>query len=126
MIRGLGVDLAEIERIRHSWERFGERFARKILTEGELALMRTRPDPVPFLAAMWAAKEAGAKALGTGFARGVHARTIEVVHLPTGQPTIHFHGRALEIAREIGVSSAHVSLTHERGMAAAVVAVEGE
>ncbi len=125
MIRGLGIDLAEIDRIQNSWERFGEKFAKKILTEPELALMHTRKDPVPYLAALWAAKEAAAKALGTGFRNGVHQKTIEITHLPSGKPEIAFLGKALEIATKLGVSSMHVSLTHERGMAAAVVVIEG-
>ncbi|MBU1247678.1 MAG: holo-ACP synthase [Proteobacteria bacterium] len=126
MIRGLGIDLAEIARIRQSFERFGDRFARKVLTDKELAVMRTRRDPVPYLTALWAGKEAAVKALGTGFTGGVHLKTIEIIHLPSGKPEIAFLGAALEVARALGVSSAYVSLTHERGMAAAVVVVEGD
>ncbi|MGE4506508.1 MAG: holo-ACP synthase [Desulfovibrionaceae bacterium] len=126
MIRGLGIDLAEIGRIRSAWERFGERFAAKALTPAELEVMRTRRDPVPYLAALWAAKEAAVKALGTGYKLGVHPKTVEIRHLPSGKPEIFFLGRAREVAEELGVTSASVSMTHERGMAAAVVVVEGE
>lgn len=125
MIRGIGIDLAEIDRVRRSWERFGERFAGKILTRAEMETMRARKDPVPYLAALWAAKEAGAKALGTGFAQGVHQKCFEIVHLSSGKPEIALLDTALEIAAALGVSSAYVSLTHERGMAAAVVVLEG-
>ena len=124
MVVGLGIDLVEIGRVRASWERFGLRFADKILTPAEQAPLPSRPDPVPYLAALFAAKEAAVKALGTGFRRGVHAKCVEVVHQASGRPDIAFLGRGLEVAREIGVSSAHVSLTHERTVAAAVVVLE--
>ncbi len=85
MIRGLGIDLAEIDRIRELWGKYGKRFAEKILTERELDQL-PKKNPVPRLAALFAAKEAAVKALGTGFADGVHFKCIEVVHAQSGKP----------------------------------------
>ncbi|MGE4292506.1 MAG: holo-[acyl-carrier-protein] synthase [Desulfovibrio sp.] len=125
MVRGLGIDLVELDRIRASFERFGERFVEKILTPREAERIRGRKDPVPYLAALFAGKEAAVKALGTGFAQGVTLHGVEILHLPSGKPELHLHGRALEVARELGVISMHVSLTHARDTAGAVVVLEG-
>ena len=123
MVKGIGIDLTELDRIRDMWLRYGQRFARKILTDGELAQLPEK-NPVPRLAALFAAKEAAVKALGTGFARGVHFKCIEVLHAPSGKPEIRFLGRGLEICAELGVTTAHVSLTHSRDTAAATVVLE--
>ena len=123
MVKGIGIDLTELDRIRDMWLRYGQRFARKILTDGELAQL-PKKNPVPRLAALFAAKEAAVKALGTGFARGVHFKCIEILHAPSGRPEIRFLGRGLEICEELGVTSAHVSLTHSRDTAAATVVLE--
>ncbi|MEF2232045.1 MAG: holo-[acyl-carrier-protein] synthase [Pseudodesulfovibrio sp.] len=123
MVKGIGVDLTEIDRIREMWIRHGERFARKILTEGERTQL-PKNNPVPRLAALFAGKEAAVKALGTGFARGVHFRCIEILHAASGKPEIRFLGRALEVCDELGVTAAHISLTHSRDIAAATVVLE--
>ncbi|WP_419787812.1 holo-[acyl-carrier-protein] synthase [Pseudodesulfovibrio sp.] len=123
MIKGIGIDLTELDRIQSIWENHGSRFARKILTEGELEQLPER-NPVPRLAALFAAKEAAVKALGTGFAQGVHHKCIEVLHAPSGKPEIRFLGRGLEVCDELGVTRAHVSLTHSRDTAAATVVLE--
>lgn len=125
MIKGLGLDLTELDRIRTLWERFGRRFAEKILTERELAQLPRR-NPVPRLAALFAGKEAAVKALGTGFADGVHFRCVEILHAPGGKPGIAFLGRGLEVCDRLGVTAAHVSLTHSRDTAAATVVLEGD
>lgn len=124
MILGLGLDVAEVERIRSSLARFGARFVGRVLTTAEAGAM---PDSNAeyYVAARFAAKEACAKALGTGFARGVTLHNIEVTALPSGAPRLALSGRARELALEMGVRAAHVSLTHERGLAAAVVILEG-
>ncbi len=124
MIIGLGIDIVELDRIRDSFERFGERFLDKFLTDAERAAMPGR-HPIPFLAARFAAKEAGAKALGTGFAQGVTMPSIEVVPDAHGKPGLVFHGAAQARLREIGGGRVLVSLTHGRDTAAAVVVVEG-
>lgn len=124
MIVGLGIDLVELDRIRDSFERFGDLFLEKFLTAAERAAMPQR-HPVPFLAARFAAKEAASKALGTGFSQGVTMPSIEVVSTPEGKPEIVLHGAALERLRTIGGTRTLLSLTHGRDTAAAVVVVEG-
>lgn len=122
MIVGLGLDVAELDRIAKVYEKHGERFLEKILTQAEReALPRLA---VPFLAARFAAKEAGAKALGTGFRDGISHRDIEVSPDRMGKPLVRFHGKALERAMALGVTHAHLSLTHGRDVAAAVVVLE--
>lgn len=124
MIKGIGLDLAEIDRIKGNWERHGQRFADKILTDRELAEL-PKKNPVPRLAALFAAKEAAVKALGTGFAEGIHFKCIEVTHAENGRPEIAFIGKGLEKCEELGVTSAHITLTHSRDTAAATVILEG-
>lgn len=125
MVRGLGIDLVELDRIRASYDRFGDHFVSKILTDLEATRLEGRVDPVPYLAALFAGKEAAVKALGTGFAQGVTFHSVEILHLPSGKPELHLHGRALEVAAALGVSSTYISLTHARDTAGAVVVLEG-
>jgi holo-[acyl-carrier protein] synthase len=124
MIKGTGLDLTELDRIRKLWERYGRRFAAKILTERELAQLPAK-NPEPRLAALFAGKEAAVKALGTGFAGGVHFKCVEILHLESGKPEIRFLGKGLAVCERLGVTGAHVSLTHSRDTAAAVVILEG-
>ena len=124
MIVGTGIDLVEIERIQHSVDRFGERFLQRVYTEAERAYCLRKKNAAESLAARFAAKEAGAKALGTGISHGVAWLEIEVVREPGGRPTIAFHGRAGEIAARLGVHSAALSLTHNRDLAVASVVLE--
>jgi holo-[acyl-carrier protein] synthase len=125
-VLGIGIDEIELARIARAWERHSERFLNHCYTPDEVAFCFRMRDPVPRLAARYAAKEAGAKALGTGLARGVIWREIEVRRTPGQRPTLHFHGRAGERARSMGVRIAHVSLTHCRSLAAATCIVEGD
>ena len=124
MILGIGLDVAELDRIRDSLERFGERFLARILTQSERAGM-PKGDPAAYVAARFAAKEAGAKALGTGFAEGITQTSIEVISQPSGAPTLVLHGKAKERADMLGVTRMHLSLTHGRDIAAATVILEG-
>ncbi|XXJ19555.1 holo-[acyl-carrier-protein] synthase [Desulfovibrio caledoniensis] len=124
MIKGTGIDLAELDRIQALWDRFGDRFARKILTEREFAQLPKR-NPVPRLAALFACKEAAVKALGTGFAKGVHFKCVEVLHNADGKPEIAFLDAGLARCERMGVTAAHVSMTHSRDTAAATVILEG-
>ena len=123
MIVGRGPDVAELGCIRSSHERFGERFLNKILSPREREIMPSA-NPVPFLAAQFAGKEAAAKALGTGLRQGVTLPSLEILRLDTGQPTLVLLGAALERARVLNVRAAHVSLTHGRDIAQAVVVLE--
>ena len=124
MILGTGLDVAEIARIRKGMARFGERFVARLLTEAEAAAM-PETNAAQYVAARFAAKEACAKALGTGFAQGVTMHAIEVRSLPPGAPTLLRTGRARELAEAMGATRLHLSLTHGRDVAAAVVILEG-
>src|ERR1700730_6642709 len=98
MLIGTGVDLIEIERIAHSIERYGDRFLRRIYTDHEIAYCTSKRSSAESFAARFAAKEAGAKALGTGISRGVTWLEFEVRREASGRPTLHLSGRAAEVA----------------------------
>lgn len=125
MILGSGIDLVEIPRIRQSVERFGKRFLNRVYTSAEQDYCLRKRKADESLAARFAAKEAGAKALGTGISHGVNWLEIEVVREPSGRPTLCYHGRAAEIARRLGVTRAALSLTHTAELAMASVLLEG-
>lgn len=124
MIVGSGIDLIEISRIQQSMERFGKRFLDRVYTAAEQAYCLRKRNAAESLAARFAAKEAGAKALGTGISRGVSWLEIEVVREPSGRPTIRFHGRAAEIAAQMGVANVALSITHTATLSMASVVVE--
>src|SRR6202051_1337450 len=126
MIVGSGIDLVEIGRIQQSVERFGQRFLDRIYTAAEKAYCLRKRNSAESLAARFAAKEAGAKALGTGISHGVNWLEVEVVREPGGRPTIAFHGRAREMAERVGAKSAALSLTHTGTLAMASVVLEGD
>lgn len=125
MILGLGTDLVAVERVRSALQRHGERFSERILTPGEHALCDDRADPALCLASRFAAKEAGAKALGTGFGHGVRMRDLEVVRESGRAPQLHMHGGAAAVAADLGILRAHLSLSDEPGYALATVVLEG-
>ena len=112
----LGVDIIRVSRIRETLERFGQRFALRVLTPAEAAYVRTNAER---FAGRWAAKEAVSKVLGLGV-RGVGWRDIEVVRLPTGQPAVRLSGRARARAEQLGMGRISLSITHEREYAVAV------
>ncbi len=124
MILGTGVDIAEIPRIRASIARFGERFLRRIFTEGEILYCERKARRFESYAARFAAKEAGMKALGTGWSRGVRWRDIEVVRAKGQRPTLEFHGEAAVIAAALGMKNIALSLTHTAEAALAHVILE--
>ncbi len=126
MIIGLGLDLVEIERIERAAGGHEGRFVEKYFTEAEAAYARSTRRPMEHLAARFAAKEAAAKAFGTGFSGGVRLREIEVATEDSGRPKLVLHGAAAERARAMGVTRTHVSLTHTGTHAAAVVVLEGD
>ncbi len=125
MILGHGVDLAEVQRVRRSVDRFGDRFLERVFTEAERAYAGDGPRRDERLAARFAAKEAVFKALGTGWAQGVGWTDIEVVREASGKPAVILHGKALEMAASMGVHRWHLSLTHTGTMAMASVVAEG-
>lgn len=125
MILGSGVDLCEVPRIEAAIARYGPRFLNRIFTAREIAYAEEKANRFERYAARFAAKEAGMKALGTGW-HGVAWRDFEVVNLPSGRPTLEFHGHAAEIAAKLKVCHVSLSLTHTSEQALAMVVLEGE
>lgn len=126
MIIGSGIDLVEIRRIQQSFERYGKRFLDRVFTAAEQAYCMRKRKAAESLAARFAAKEAGAKALGTGISRGVNWLEIEVSREQGGRPTLRFHGRAAQIAEHLGVAHTALSLTHTAELAMASVLLEDQ
>ena len=125
MLIGSGIDLVEIERIAQSVERYGERFLRRIYTENEISYCQRKRSSAESFAARFAAKEAGAKALGTGISRGVTWQELQVERLPGGRPILVLRGRARQLADKLGVKTISLSLTHTGTLAMASVLMEG-
>jgi holo-[acyl-carrier protein] synthase len=124
MIVGTGIDIAEVPRIREVIERHGQRFLQRVFTEGEIQYCESKANRVERYAARFAAKEAGMKALGTGWNHGVRWRDIEVARKPGGRPTLLLHGRAAEFAAKLGATNIALSLTHTADQAMAQVILE--
>ncbi|GAB4509548.1 MAG: holo-ACP synthase [Sulfuricaulis sp.] len=124
MIFGIGTDIVRVARIQQDLDRFGERFAERILTTSELQEYHQNANKANFLARRFAAKEAAVKALGTGFSQGVQLHDIEVTHDTQGKPLLEFRGRAREFLREKNISIAHISLADEQDHAVAFVTLE--
>jgi holo-[acyl-carrier protein] synthase len=124
MIIGSGIDLVEIQRIQHAHERYGKRFLDRVYTVAEQAYCLRKRNAAESLAARFAAKEAGAKALGTGISFGVNWLEIEVVREPSGKRTLQIHGRAAQIAARLGCTHAVLSITHTAELAVASVVIE--
>ncbi|MEA1997245.1 MAG: holo-ACP synthase [Gemmatimonadota bacterium] len=123
---GLGIDMIEIERITEALERrSGARFEARVFTDGEIAYCRSKMNPYPHFAARFAAKEAAMKAFGTGWCARVYWKGIEVWNDERGKPLLKFNDKTEEYARELGVTGAFVSLSHDRGRAVAVALLLG-
>ena len=124
MIIGLGLDIAEIDRIAAAIERHGAPILERLYTAREVAYCESRKNKFERYAARFAAKEAGMKALGTGWRGGVRWRDFEVTNLPSGRPTLQFHGKAAEYAQKLGVENISLSITHTSAQAMALVILE--
>jgi holo-[acyl-carrier protein] synthase len=124
-ILGLGFDATDIPRIATTFERYGDRFLRRVFTDGEIAYCTRRRNPVPHLAGRFAAKEAAMKALGTGHSRGVLWKDIEVVRL-SGPPQLRLHGGAAVRADRMRVRSSLLTITHSDALAMAQVLLLGD
>ena len=122
MIVGIGVDMVELARVERGLARFGERFAGRILSSRERAAVHGSAGV--YLASRLASKEAAFKALGTGWARGVTWKDVEVLNRASGAPELCLRGGALARLREIGGQKTHISLTHTREHAVALVVIE--
>ena len=124
MIVGIGTDLAEVNRIRESIARYGERFLTRIYTQRERTYAESKANAAERFAARFAAKEAGMKAIGTGWNFGVKWQDFEVVNEPSGRPKLILHGVAEQVARKLGAERVSISLTHTRETAFAIVILE--
>lgn len=125
MILGIGVDLVDVARIDAAIARHGEHFLRRVFTEGEIAYCAKMRAPGPHYAARFAAKEAVAKAFGTGIGDRLALNEIEVCREEAGAPFIVLHGAADDFSRERGVVKIHLSLSHTAASAVAQVVIEG-
>lgn len=125
MIVGIGIDQVEVRRMAGFLDRWPERGPERVFTPGERETCEGRHRAAECYAARFAAKEAFLKALGTGLGPGMRWREVEVVPGPRGQPHLRVTGGAARRMREAGGRTAHLSCTHDAGMAAAVVVVEG-
>ena len=123
-IIGIGIDATDLPRVAEILARYGDRFLRRVFTDGEIAYCTKRRDPVPHLAGRFAVKEAAMKALGTGQSRGVIWKDIEVVR-SSGPPRLKLHGGAARRADEMGVRHSLVTITHSETLAFAQVLLLG-
>ena len=124
MIVGTGIDIEEVARIEEVLTRHGRRFLERVFTAREIGYVEQTRSPCQRYAARFAAKEAGMKALGTGWGQGVGWLDLEVVNEDSGPPSLALHGRAAVIAGEIGCTVVHISLSHTRHLAVAQVIFE--
>lgn len=125
-VLGIGVDLVECARIQHSIDRFGDRFLHRVFTEGEIEYSMSMKFPARHLAARFAAKEAVSKAFGTGIGKAMGWRNIDIRKRPNGEPFLVFSGPAQELAKQRGVLSALVTLSHTEHHAMASVILDGK
>lgn len=125
MILGIGTDLCEVSRIERALERFGERFAARILVASELEVFRRRRKRAGYVAKRFAAKEAFSKALGVGIRYPVNWHNVWVVNERSGKPAFEFSRPLAALLKRRGIVRVHLSLTDEIGMACAFVVVEG-
>ncbi len=126
MIVGTGIDITEVPRIAATIERFGRRFLQRVFSPDEIRYCESKANKAERYAARFAAKEAGMKAIGTGWRLGVTWQDIEVRRARGGRPTIAFHGKAAEFFTKLGAVRAHLSLTHTKEMAMAQVILESD
>ena len=121
MIYGIGTDIVHVNRMRENLNKYGDKFAKRILTDSELTEFGDKNDKAAFLAKRFAAKEATAKALGTGFSGGLSLQHIGVGHDSAGKPILEFLAVAKELLREKKIQMSHLSLADEREYAVAFV-----
>src|SRR5207247_6747699 len=124
MILGIGIDIIEVARIKASHEKFGERFANRILLPDEIAYCLSHKNPAPFLAARVAAKEAISKAFGTGIGAQLGWQDMEIGRKETGEPFVILHGAGQKLLAMRGGRAVLVSLSHTQAHASAVAILE--
>ncbi len=124
-IIGVGTDIVKITRIQRIFKKYPKGFAERILHKNELKVLKHHQSPKSFLSKRFSAKEAVAKALGTGIAHGVAFQEIEISNNEWGQPNLILHGSTLKVAEDLGVKNNFISLSDERDYAIAYVVLEG-
>src|SRR5437763_8552011 len=124
MILGTGIDIIEVARIKASHEKFGERFLKRILLDGEIAYCLSHKNPAPFLAARFAAKEAISKAFGTGIGAQLGWQDMEVRRKESGEPFVILHGKGLTLLQNRGAKKIHLTLSHTEHHATAMAILE--
>jgi holo-[acyl-carrier protein] synthase len=125
MILGVGIDIIEVDRIKNSFARFGERFLNRILHPNEISYCLSHREPAPFLAARFAAKEAISKAFGTGIGAQLGWHDIEIGRKESGEPFVILHGAGQKLLETRRGRAVLVSLSHTQAHATAVAVLEG-
>lgn len=126
MIVGMGTDIVEIARVEQSLARLGNKFAERILRPEELVIYRSAAQPERYLAKRYAAKEAAAKALGTGIGRGISFQHIAISNTDMGAPQLSFAGAAQTLCETRAIIATHISISDERHYAVATVILESK
>ena len=124
MILGVGIDIIEVERIRSSYQRFGERFVNRILLPNEIKYCLSHKDPAPFLAARFSAKEAISKAFGTGIGAQLGWQDMEVLRKESGEPYVVLHGLGQALLQARHARAVLISISHTQAHATAVAVLE--
>lgn len=124
MIKGIGTDLIELDRIARVYQTYGDRLLERLFTDEERSYFTRWQDPTPRIAGRFAVKEAVMKALGTGWSEGVRWRDIEVTRASSGKPEVHLYGRCRRIFESLGAERIHCTITHSHHSAMAVVIFE--
>ncbi len=120
-IFGIGTDIVRVARMQASLARYGEKFARRILTPNEMSEFLHNDRPAHFLAKRFAAKEAAAKAMGMGFSGGLTPRQIGIGHEKGGRPVLEYYGKAKALVKKFGISAGYLSIADEQDHAVAYV-----
>jgi holo-[acyl-carrier protein] synthase len=120
MVFGIGTDIVQVSRVEQVWQRFGERFAERLLLKEEIDLFKNHKRPVRFLSTRFAIKEAAVKAMGTGFAHGMWIRDVGMIPNDWGQPQLIYSSRGLRMCERLGIGDGHLSVTDEAGLVVAV------
>jgi len=124
MIVGIGTDIVQISRMSKNLQKYGDRFAERILAPAEFETYKQHHKPDHYLAKRFAAKEATAKAFGSGFKNGLSLRHIAIVNEQSGRPVLQFGEFAQQLAQQLQVTRSFISLSDERDYALAVVVLE--
>jgi holo-[acyl-carrier protein] synthase len=124
MIHGIGTDFVEVSRIDKILQKWGDRFIGKVYTNDEIDYCKNKAFPAMHYAARFAAKESFLKSLGIGLGMGVRLKEIEVINNPQGSPILKIHERIKEILDKLGITAMHISMTHTREHAHAIVILE--